>query len=210
MQFHSIRGRASSCTAFIASPAIRCMSVSLCARLESRCWSIPRGCCSPSRSASFLSIASSSRAKNDISSASSERNISTTNAVSGVGSSVHWADRNSAYPDPIQKVLSKTKAPFAFLANSSVSSPMSERGKALTSDFALAARLHHLSAAACPRGDLLRFAPDDVFVVSAIDERIDLSVIGVAKQNAALYALTEKDIGSLWKELLAFAFSLNV
>src|SRR2546425_854155 len=91
------------------------MSVSLYARLESRCWSIPRGCCSPSRSASFLWIASSSRAKNDISSASSERNISTTNAVSGVGSSVHWADRNSAYPDLIQKVLSETKAPFAFL-----------------------------------------------------------------------------------------------
>jgi hypothetical protein len=48
-----------------------------------------------------------------------------------------------------------------------------------------------------PGGDLLRFAPDDVFVVPAIDEDIDLSVIGVAKQNAALYAFSEKDIGSL-------------
>src|SRR5438093_4951802 len=57
---------------------------------------------------------------------------------------------------------------------------------------------------------LLGFAPDDIFVVSAIDERIDFSVIGVAKQNAALYTFAEKDIGSLRKELLAFAFSLDV
>ena len=62
----------------------------------------------------------------------------------------------------------------------------------------------------CPREHLLCFAPDDVFVVPAIDESIDLSVIGVAKQNAALHALTEKDIRSLGQELLAFAFSLDI
>ena len=53
-----------------------------CALLGSRSWSIPRGCCSPCQSALSSSIASSSRAKNAISSASSERNISTTNAAS--------------------------------------------------------------------------------------------------------------------------------
>src|SRR6266516_4004882 len=57
---------------------------------------------------------------------------------------------------------------------------------------------------------LLGFAPDDVFVVSAIDERVDFSVIGVAKKNAALHAFTEKYIGSLLHELLAFAFSFDV
>src|SRR6266511_3807232 len=61
----------------------------------------------------------------------------------------------------------------------------------------------------CARA-LLCFAPDDIFVVPAIDESIDLSVIGVAKQNAALYALTEKDIWSLGQESLTFAFSLDV
>src|SRR6266496_4693260 len=89
----SIRARASSRTDCIASPATRCTSVSLCGRLGWRSWWIPHGCSSPCPSASSLSIASSSRAKNAISSASSERNISTTNAVSGAGSSVDCADR---------------------------------------------------------------------------------------------------------------------
>src|SRR6266567_2987697 len=67
-----------------------------------------------------------------------------------------------------------------------------------------------LSAACPPREHLFCFAPEDVFVVPAIDESIDLSVIGVAKQNAALHAFAEKDIRSLGQELLAFAFSLDV
>jgi hypothetical protein len=86
----SIRARGSSRTDFIASPATQYTSVSLWGRLGWRSWSILRGCSSPCQLASSSSIASSSRAKNDISSASSEMNISTTN-VSGAGSSSHRA-----------------------------------------------------------------------------------------------------------------------
>ncbi len=89
----------------------------------------------------------------------------------------------------------KRRRPSLFVENFPVSSPM----------------LWPASLSAVhPRDHLLCFAPDDVFVVPAIDESIDLSVIGVAKQNATLHALTEKDIRSLGQELLAFAFSLDI
>jgi len=144
----------------LASLALECLfrPASCMARSDGhlgwRSWSIPRGCCWPCRSVSCLSIASSSRAKNDILSASSERDIPTTNAGSGAGSSVYCVGRirltaikyeertshmpNSSATDLLRsptssktfhKQSSRQCSKCAIV--SSVSSPMLERRKVL-------------------------------------------------------------------------------
>ena len=44
-------------------------------------------------------------------------------------------------------------------------------------------------------GTLFYFAPNDVFVVSSVDQGIDFAVGVAMKQNAAFYTLAEKQIG---------------
>jgi hypothetical protein len=53
------------------------------------------------------------------------------------------------------------------------------------------------------------FPPDDIFVISPIDESVDLSVFGMAKQDATLDSLAKEDLRSLRQELFAFTFSLD-
>ena len=43
--------------------------------------------------------------------------------------------------------------------------------------------------------NLFRLAPDYVFVVPAVDERVDLAVSVVTKENPAFDAFAEKEIG---------------
>ena len=47
--------------------------------------------------------------------------------------------------------------------------------------------------------ELFRFAPDDVFVVSTVDKRVDFSVLIVTKQNSPLDTFAEEKLGCFRK-----------
>src|SRR5215813_3006897 len=58
--------------------------------------------------------------------------------------------------------------------------------------------------------NLVHSPPDDVFVVSTIDERVHFAANRVAKKDAAFDAFAKKDFGSLGQKLFAFAVALQI
>ena len=53
-------------------------------------------------------------------------------------------------------------------------------------------------------------APDDVFVVSAIDESMHFSIIRVAKQDASFDPFAKKDFASFRQKLFAFSVAFDI
>ena len=51
-------------------------------------------------------------------------------------------------------------------------------------------------------GNLFRFAPDNIFVIPAVDEAIHFSVGVGMEENPAFDAFAEEEIGSFWEQLL--------
>jgi hypothetical protein len=56
---------------------------------------------------------------------------------------------------------------------------------------------------------LFHFSPDNVFVVSAVDEGVDFAVVVVAEENPSFDAFAKKEIGSFGEQLFFFAFAFD-
>jgi hypothetical protein len=61
----------------------------------------------------------------------------------------------------------------------------------------------------CATLKLFHFVPDNVFVVSAVDEGVDFAVVVVAEENPPFDTFAKKEIGSFGEQLFLLAFAFN-